>query len=146
MTHNCGITKIELDGNDIPASLLLAINVELEKNQAIVDIIFPVVTKHELHFLKKKAKDMRKRRALKKRMSSQNIIPMRGAFGTIRHQGSALYSKAQQLKGNYLGIETLTRSFKLPSQRFKTGRSVAFLGDKFADASSTGKLSLRSKT
>jgi len=39
-------------------------------------------------------------------------VPMRGAFGTIRNQGSALYSKAQQLKGNYLAIESATRSFK----------------------------------
>ena len=48
MSHNCGIIKLDLEGNSVPEELKLLINDELEKNQAIVETIFPVIEEREL--------------------------------------------------------------------------------------------------
>lgn len=64
MSHNCGIIKIDLDGNQVPEELKLLINDELEKNQAIVETIFPVIEERELQFIKKKARALRKKTIL----------------------------------------------------------------------------------
>ena len=48
LSHNCGIIQIHLEGNNMPEELNVQILNELEMNQDIVDVIFPVIEQREL--------------------------------------------------------------------------------------------------
>lgn len=60
LQHNCGITEIILEGNTVDEDLKLQFDEELEKNQGIVETIFPVIKERELLFLRKRVEHMRR--------------------------------------------------------------------------------------
>jgi len=69
LTHNCGLTQIDLSGNKVSDDLLKYIKEELEMNAGIVDVIFPVIQQRELQMINQKMKLMRKDTMRSKRLN-----------------------------------------------------------------------------